>query len=409
MGIAPTGAVYKALEFDGESSRTYGVYITGEAVYNAPERDVEMISIAGRNGSFALDKGKFQNITVTYPAGIYADTEDDFRSAISDFRNLLCSKKGYVRLTDEYNPTEYRMAIYKSGLEVTPAMQTAGEFEITFDCMPQRWLTSGESKVAVTSGDTITNPTLFDASPLLEVEGYGEILINGESVSVENVPYGDISVSSSGSKGSQTATITISTSRLNNGDTITMRRAKGYGSYSRKSGYTINSVTIDSEGDGTGYTNNIGTVRYFTLDDHDFQYGTAGAFSGSMSYTVSYTYNGTTATQSLTFRVSASYDGDATITLTLTASPGTAYNSGYSTTLSWGITRADSTVSSLTRPTYIDLDIGEAYNIVNGSASSMNNIVTLPTELPTLSPGSNTITYDNTITDLKVTPRWWKV
>ena len=118
MAIAPTGAIYKSLIFDGEDSRDYGVYITGQAVYNAPERDVEMISIPGRNGSFALDKGRFQNIEVTYPAGIFADTESDFAEAISDFRNFLCSRKGYVRLTDGYNPDEFRMAVYKSGLEV---------------------------------------------------------------------------------------------------------------------------------------------------------------------------------------------------------------------------------------------------------------------------------------------------
>ncbi len=134
MAVAPTGAIYKALKFDNVSSRTYGVYITGEAVYNAPERDVEMITIPGRNGTFALDNGRFENIEVSYPAGIYADTEADFRQAISDFRNFLCSRKGYVRLQDEYNPDEYRMAVYKSGLDVTPAMLRAGEFNIVFDC-----------------------------------------------------------------------------------------------------------------------------------------------------------------------------------------------------------------------------------------------------------------------------------
>lgn len=157
MAVAPTGAIYKSLVFDGEDSRDYGVYITGEAVYNAPEREVEMISIPGRSGAFALDKGRFENIEVSYPAGIFADNETDFAEAISDFRNFLCSRRGYVRLTDEYNPNEYRMAIYKSGLEVTPAQLKAGEFNITFDCKPQRWLTSGEDAVTMGEwGDTET-------------------------------------------------------------------------------------------------------------------------------------------------------------------------------------------------------------------------------------------------------------
>ena len=144
MAVNETGAVFKALTFDGESSRDYGVYITGQAVYNAPERAVEMLTIPGRNGAFARDEGRFENIEVTYPAGMFADGQEDFAKAISDFRNMLCSRKGYCRLTDEYNPDEYRLAVYKSGLEVDPVLQKSGEFNITFECKPQRYLMSGE-------------------------------------------------------------------------------------------------------------------------------------------------------------------------------------------------------------------------------------------------------------------------
>ena len=89
MAITPTGAIYKALTFDGVSSRNYGVYITGQAVFNAPQRDVEMINIPGRSGDFELDKGSFNNIEVTYKAGIFAKDEKEFAKAISQFRNFL--------------------------------------------------------------------------------------------------------------------------------------------------------------------------------------------------------------------------------------------------------------------------------------------------------------------------------
>lgn len=57
----------------------------------------------------------------------------------------------------------------------------------------------------------------------------------------------------------------------------------------------------------------------------------------------------------------------------------------------------------------IDLDIGEAYGELNGVMASMNNVVSLPADLPTLASGNNEITFDNTITDLKIVPRWWVV
>lgn len=141
-------AVFNSLTFDGENSLDYGVYITGEAVYNAPERAVELISIPGRNGAIALDQGRFENIEVTYPAGTFGDDQPEFASKIRAFRNALASRFNYVKLTDSYHPDEYRLGLYKSGLTTTPVQRSkAGEFPITFNCKPQRFLTSGETEV----------------------------------------------------------------------------------------------------------------------------------------------------------------------------------------------------------------------------------------------------------------------
>ena len=141
-------AVFNSLTFDGENSLDYGVYITGEAVYNAPERAVEMISIPGRNGAIALDQGRFENIEVTYPAGTFGDDQPEFASKIRAFRNALASRFNYVKLTDSYHPDEYRLGLYKSGLTTTPVQRSkAGEFPIVFNCKPQRFLTSGETEV----------------------------------------------------------------------------------------------------------------------------------------------------------------------------------------------------------------------------------------------------------------------
>ena len=199
MGIAP----YKTFTFDGESSADYGVYITGEGVFNAPERAVEMVDIPGRNGSYALDQGRFSNIEVTYTAGMVDDSETDFADRLADVRNWLCSKKGYVRLEDEYNPDEYRMAVYSSGISVEHVDLKTGEFEISFDCKPQRWLKSGETATAVANNGTLTNPTLFDAEPLLEVKGYGGIEFNGYDIEIISETLGHITLVDFGTASTQ--------------------------------------------------------------------------------------------------------------------------------------------------------------------------------------------------------------
>ena len=111
------------------------------------------------------------------------------------------------------------------------AKNDVGKFDIVFNCKPQRFLTSGSTKTTLTANGTITNPTRFAARPLLEVNGYGAIDINGETVSINAGPLGNVSVmnvqsTSSGvsveSLGSQSFTFSaeMDTAQLNTGDDI---------------------------------------------------------------------------------------------------------------------------------------------------------------------------------------------
>lgn len=176
---------FNSFTFDGINSLTDGVYITGEAVFNAPERVVEMVSVPGRDGAIAVDQGRFENIDVTYPAGTFAEDQAGYADKIALFRNKLLSRYTYVRLTDSYNPNEYRMALYRSGLEVeSVSVVKAGRFDITFDCKPQRWLVSGESPVSYTASGSITNPTLFPARPLLGVTGAGILTVGTQTMTI---------------------------------------------------------------------------------------------------------------------------------------------------------------------------------------------------------------------------------
>ena len=403
--MAITGNIFKSLIFDGQASRNYGVYITGQAVYNAPERAVEMIAIPGRDGAFALDQGRFENIEVTYPAGIFADNERDFAQAVSDFRNYLCSRKGYCRLSDEYNPDEYRMGVYKSGLEVTPAQLKAGEFTITFDCKPQRFLTSGEVAVSVDDGDTLLNPTLFESKPLLEVEGYGTIGFNDYEIEIASVDIGDITLTKS--KNGNVYTLGNLTD-LNTGDTITVAslECRASAKYTGKSFHGYSSVTA------SGVTGATVTAKamYETIDanlafpsEFTLTYGT----SATMTETIVIVARATT-NMTATFTIGLAYDGDDTITMSasVSSSPSPSFTTFMHTL---GNVTAYSSKPYNFGSIFCDCDLGEFYRLEDGVPISMNHVGDLGSDLPKLASGSNTITFDNTITDLKITPRWQKV
>jgi hypothetical protein len=70
---------------------------------------------------------------------------------------------------------------------------------------------------------------------------------------------------------------------------------------------------------------------------------------------------------------------------------------------------ANSTLSVLGHPTYVDCELGEAYRYMDGELISLNKYIDLGSDLPELASGENTITFDNTITELSVVPRWWQI
>lgn len=418
MGIRP----YKTFTFDGVSSANYGVYLTGEGVFNAPERDVKQIEIPGRNGNFALDQGRFKNISVTYKAGMYGTDESTFATKISNFRNWLCSKKGYCRLEDDYNSGEYRMAVYSKGLDVDPTQLIAGEFEITFECKPQRWLTSGEAATTVANSGTLSNPTLFESEPLLAVKGYGTIDFNGYEIEIENVPIGEVIMLSKSSYdiSSQYA---LDESAVNVGDTAIISgkiKARTYATAASPSVENIGTRDDTTQPTDTNASFRTTQNRAFTTTEFSSQItiGTSSSITNTASGSVNYQYwiGNTRYTPVLSYSISQTVSYNATtrkvqivetVSATVTdanLTPGGIQNGGENL-----VVVGDSTKSVVTDTVYIDCDIGECWTIQNGSIVSLNGVIALGSDLPTLASGTNTFTYDNTITSFKVTPRWWKI
>lgn len=178
------------INFDNTDLRNYGLYISGSNVFNAPERAYDVITIPGRNGALLGSERRLENIEVRYPAFIYSDLKNN----IAGLRSFLLSRVGYKRLIDTYHPSEYRLGYYAGGLEAEmTAKLDAGQFDLTFNCKPQRFLLSGDTPVTLNASGTVTNPTLFDAQPLIRVYGTGSITVNGVTITISEADgYTDI-------------------------------------------------------------------------------------------------------------------------------------------------------------------------------------------------------------------------
>lgn len=171
------------LTFNGTDLADFGVHISGEGTYNAPARAVEEQIVPGRNGTLIIDGGRFENITVTYPAYI----TDDFDANMAALRSFLTSVRGYARLEDTYHPNEFRMANFSNGItvETSGRYNAQGKFDLAFNCKPQRFLVSGETAIELTSADTIENPTEFEAKPIIRIYGTGTVGVGSVNVTFD--------------------------------------------------------------------------------------------------------------------------------------------------------------------------------------------------------------------------------
>lgn len=405
-------AVANTFTFGGVSTSAYGLVVEGPGDYSAPKRAVDTIEIPGRNGAFQLDKGYYENIELEYKVVVKEATQDDFLDSIDAFRNAIVSQIGYQRLEDTYHPGEYRMAMYSGGLDEDPQFHGNGAvFKVNFDCKPQRFLTSGTTSVTVHSGDTLTNPTLFEASPMLAVKGYGNIGFNGYNVEIYNSIIGPVEVSQAieeTKKGyddiNRTVTILLkNTDLLNTGDIIHLSGIKetlveNVGNYNDMSVSFQSRVGITA----TRQVSKPNVTFSISYDAVDLVYGTASSWDTELVAEISASGGGVSETVSV--YTEFVYNGGNSLSLTFNQ-----YSYKDTQSIIIPVFIADSTVSTLGDPTYIDLDLGEAYMVSGGTLIALNNVVELGADLPKLGVGNNTVTFDNTVTDLKVTPRWWKI
>lgn len=185
--------------FGSIDSRDYGVYISGSGHFSVPSRAYEFEGIPGRTGDIVLGGRRIENFELTYPCfiapvngacGNYAD----YMSAFFALRNALLSVNGYADLKDSYTPGMYYRGVYVGGIKAESMSDLrSGEFEITFNCKPQRFYTA-EPTITLTHQPDPPASIATDNKhgiPIITLTGTGTLVIyrwdNGVTYASETI------------------------------------------------------------------------------------------------------------------------------------------------------------------------------------------------------------------------------
>ena len=168
--------------FNGQSSAELGIKIKSKTIYSAGKSDLSLTSIPGRNGDIVSSNGRFTNGTVSYTCFLPAKSIAELSTKTRNVRKwLFVESDKYHWLSDSYDPTFIRKAIFNSKLDITDQVNKIGNFTITFSCHPMRYLQSGLESQTIASGATLFNPYPFNSKPYLKINGNGNGTITIQS------------------------------------------------------------------------------------------------------------------------------------------------------------------------------------------------------------------------------------
>ena len=169
------------ITYNGTPLSTYGVYYDSSLSYLNPEKDYELVEVLGRDGALAIYNDRFRTVELSIPCYIKSNFITNYRNLMS----FLNSQKGYQRLELTQEPNHFRKGLLMALTEPdTGQFIRDGQFTVTFTCMPQRWLKTGENWTTFTANGTITNPTLFDSKPIIRIYGSGDVGVGSQTITL---------------------------------------------------------------------------------------------------------------------------------------------------------------------------------------------------------------------------------
>lgn len=150
-----------------------------------PVRKITTTPIPGSNREVIEMEDAWEPYTQTYSLFVGDGSEDSIQEQLNEVAKVLY-KNGWQVLLDDYEPDYFRYAYFQGPFDVENRKTCLGKFDISFRCRAERYLLSGNVAVNVATNSKLTNPTRFDAKPLIHIEGSGNgtLTINGTTITI---------------------------------------------------------------------------------------------------------------------------------------------------------------------------------------------------------------------------------
>lgn len=173
--------------FGNHSTWDFSMHIEKYPSIGGAKRKRTTISVPGRNGDLHYTENAFENYQQPYQCYFHGDHPAP--ALAHKIQSWLLGSGEYLRLTDTYDPTHYRMATYIGPLDIENHLNKYGRCVVNFDCAPQSFLYSGDYPTEFAATGIINNPTAFTALPVITIYGGGggTVTVGGTTVTIKDM------------------------------------------------------------------------------------------------------------------------------------------------------------------------------------------------------------------------------
>lgn len=177
---------------DGEWASDKGITLSRPVSFSAAVPRTQSINIPGRNGALHIDEGAFNVRSGTVDC--YALNVSDVTGKMADIVGWLFQPDGYRKLEVSDDTGHYWYARIVNAGQIAARLSILNPFSIEFECKPFRMVNGSENSIAVDNLTILSNPTKFNAYPILYVDASAEGTISNTYGSIDILAIGSYKI-----------------------------------------------------------------------------------------------------------------------------------------------------------------------------------------------------------------------
>lgn len=173
--------------FNNKKNTDLGIQVVKRPNIPIPERNIELKSLKGRDGSLTRDYKTYNDIKISVSLN-FISGENDFINKGAEIANWLYNINDNKLIFSDNDKFYYKVKKIECK-DIERSLKVIGKFIVTFVCGPYKYYIDN-NEIEITNSTKINSPMLVaDSEPIISISGSGNVnlIINDKRIVLENV------------------------------------------------------------------------------------------------------------------------------------------------------------------------------------------------------------------------------